>query len=223
MTRITKVFASISLSLLILFATFFYVMGWETFYAYEIKKNNISDAVGISEEDLLPLYLVLTDYMVGKVDSIQIDTSVNGVDTPMYNQREIDHMVDVKFIISLLKRFIYALLVVLALSLFYLLRKKTDLKSIFIGQFYTTIAVFLGVIGMAMTDFNAYFIKFHQLFFTNDLWLLDPKTDRMIMLLPEVIFRDIVVVIVVGYALVSFFMATSGTLFLLRHKKICEV
>ena len=41
-------------------------------------------------------------------------------------------------------------------------------------------------------DFNRAFVYFHELFFTNDLWILDPKTDWMIRLLPENFFSGIV-------------------------------
>lgn len=78
----------------------------------------------------------------------------------------------------------------------------------------------MGFVGMAMTDFNKYFIKFHEIFFTNDLWLLNPLTDRMIMLLPEVFFRDIVLVIVMSYGFVSLFLAITGTIFDKKMRKV---
>ncbi len=39
-------------------------------------------------------------------------------------------------------------------------------------------------------DFDALFIRFHQLVFTNDLWLLDPATDALIRMLPEPFFES---------------------------------
>ena len=41
-----------------------------------------------------------------------------------------------------------------------------------------------------MTDFHRYFMIFHEMFFTNDLWLLDPDTDLLIRMLPEGFFLD---------------------------------
>ncbi|MCT1989293.1 DUF1461 domain-containing protein, partial [Helcococcus kunzii] len=40
-------------------------------------------------------------------------------------------------------------------------------------------------------DFSSAFVKFHKIFFDNDLWLLDPKTDLMIRMLPEKYFLNI--------------------------------
>ena len=44
-----------------------------------------------------------------------------------------------------------------------------------------------------MSDFNKYFLLFHEMFFSNDLWLLNPETDLLIRMLPEGFFLDMVV------------------------------
>ena len=49
-------------------------------------------------------------------------------------------------------------------------------------------------------DFSSFWTKFHHIFFTNDLWLLDYDTDRMIRICPEQLFFDIVV----RFALIGF-------------------
>ena len=51
----------------------------------------------------------------------------------------------------------------------------------------------LPVVGLgiaAAVDFNGVFIKFHHIFFDNDLWLFDPAEDFMIRMLPEGLFYD---------------------------------
>ena len=40
----------------------------------------------------------------------------------------------------------------------------------------------------AAIDFDGLFRLFHSLLFNNDLWLLNPKTDLMIRMLPEAFF-----------------------------------
>ena len=40
------------------------------------------------------------------------------------------------------------------------------------------------------TDFSKYFVMFHHIFFTNDLWILDPATDMLINIVPEGFFMD---------------------------------
>lgn len=123
MTKLLHIIGAISLSLLLLFSVFMLMMDFEPFYTYEIKKNGIAARTGIPEEELLPLYMVLTDYMKGDVASIQLDATVNGTVMPMYNQREIDHMVDVKGLIDLLKYVMSALVVLTIGCGAYLYRK----------------------------------------------------------------------------------------------------
>jgi integral membrane protein (TIGR01906 family) len=43
--------------------------------------------------------------------------------------------------------------------------------------------VLVGV--LSLLDFDALWTRFHQIAFRNDLWLLDPRTDYLIMLFPE--------------------------------------
>lgn len=55
---------------------------------------------------------------------------------------------------------------------------------------------FLTVGGLAALDFNRAFILFHTLFFPGkDNWLFDPHTDQIILILPEVFFRNCAILI----------------------------
>ena len=58
-------------------------------------------------------------------------------------------------------------------------------------------ALFLGLAGLlaliCALDFNRAFIAFHHLFFTNDLWLLDPRTDLLIRICPQSMFMGMAV------------------------------
>ena len=49
------------------------------------------------------------------------------------------------------------------------------------------------------TDFTKYFILFHKIFFTNDLWMFDSATDYMIRMLPEGFFSDMVLRIGIAF------------------------
>ena len=77
-----------------------------------------------------------------------------------------------------------------------LIRTKVDWKRLLPKSFLITIGSFIGVTLVAgvlfMTDFHRYFMIFHEIFFKNDLWLLDPDTDLLIRMLPEGFFLDMV-------------------------------
>lgn len=54
-----------------------------------------------------------------------------------------------------------------------------------------TVFGLITVLGLIIsTDFTKYFILFHHIFFTNDLWILDPATDMLINIVPEGFFMD---------------------------------
>lgn len=67
--------------------------------------------------------------------------------------------------------------------------KRLIPKSLCIGT-GAVFAVALVLIGIISTDFTKYFIVFHKIFFNNDLWVLDPRTDMLINIVPEGFFFD---------------------------------
>ena len=56
-------------------------------------------------------------------------------------------------------------------------------------------------------DFDGLFIAFHRVFFTNDLWILDPRTDLLIQLMPEAFFAEYARDILLSLAPVLLLMA----------------
>ena len=70
------------------------------------------------------------------------------------------------------------------------------------------------IVMAALIDFNTFWTNFHLIFFRNDLWLLNPNTDRLILMVPLNFFitlvTRIIIVSVVGLSamigLVYFFV-----------------
>ena len=59
-------------------------------------------------------------------------------------------------------------------------------KTKLVKNYILVIIVVLLILAIFIaSDFSKYFIKFHELFFDNDLWVLNPETDIMIRMLPE--------------------------------------
>ena len=71
--------------------------------------------------------------------------------------------------------------------------------------------VIVGLAGIAsLFDFSALFTQLHFLSFSNDLWMLDPRSDRLIQLFPLGFFFDAAVRIAVQtVALGALFFAAS--------------
>lgn len=61
-------------------------------------------------------------------------------------------------------------------------------------------------------NFHAAWFKFHEIFFSNDLWLMDPEKDLMIQMLPEPFFFGMVKRI--GLTVLAGMIGLSGLYFI---------
>ncbi len=141
---------------------------------------DILPEAGISEEMLEEVDGALADYLRG--DAAALD------DTP-FNQTERTHMADCYELFVLLRRVIFApgAAMLVLLSAAYFLRCKRPDRAARIGA-YVPGGLLLALAAWGLFDFPSLFTAFHRLFFSNDLWLLDPATDLLIRICPESMF-----------------------------------
>lgn len=182
------------------------------FYKEQYSHRNTAEYIGVSQNDLLMVTDVLLDYTSGQRSDMIVNVEVDGVMTQYYNQREIDHMVDVRdlYLNVLQIRNILGVFVLTNLGLLIVFRRKTAAKELKFGLTWATIGLGTALLAIgtyAILDFESFWTAFHKVFFTNDLWLLDPSTDRLINMVPEGFFIDLIVMIVThfGLALLSLF------------------
>lgn len=103
-------------------------------------------------------------------------------------------MVDVQhlFLAAIAIRRICAVIILLSIALLW--RTKADIKRLLPRMLCIGTALFFALTAalaaIISTDFTKYFILFHKIFFTNDLWILDPSTDLLINIVPEPFFVD---------------------------------
>lgn len=177
------------------------------FYTTRYEKYNFAPTLGVSSEDLNESIKILLDYLEDERDDIHGEITLHGVKQETYNKRETDHMVDVKALYqhALMAGYISAAGMVVLFIYFILFERKKWIAYLTRG-FLIALAcllTFLAFIGIwCMYDFTAFWTWFHTIFFTNDLWLLDPRTDFMINMLPEIIFSELVQAIVFRVLLV---------------------
>ena len=168
--------------------------GW---YERSYEKYGVLDDLEMQMEDVIHVTKEMMTYLRGNRADLVVETNVDGEVREFFNDREKAHMVDVKnlFVGGLWIRRI-AILVFL-FSIVFLIRSEADWKKILPKSFLIGLGVFIGITGGAgllfMSDFNKYFLLFHEMFFGNDLWLLNPETDLLIRMLPEGFFLDMVV------------------------------
>jgi integral membrane protein (TIGR01906 family) len=54
-----------------------------------------------------------------------------------------------------------------------------------------TLLLLVAVAALSLLDFGELFVRFHQLSFRNDLWMLDPRRDYLLMLFPQGFWLDV--------------------------------
>ncbi|MHB8193792.1 MAG: TIGR01906 family membrane protein [Bellilinea sp.] len=131
--------------------------------------------------------------------------------TPVFNERELSHMVDVKVFFKAAMRGWLGLLIFLAvagLAAWRTHRSKNYWQAVSTGGWLT-----LGIIGLILVtvflNFRALFTVFHQLFFEGDTWLFY-YSDTLIRLFPMRLWQDLFIAIGLFTIAGGFFFALKG-------------
>jgi integral membrane protein (TIGR01906 family) len=125
---------------------------------------------------------------------IDIVATKNGQSFDLFNQKEILHLKDVKGLVQLdYAALIFSTLYVLIFGAIFLARKTGHWQQL-AGSIVQGSLLSLGLIALlgiiSLIDFNWLFVQFHLLSFANDLWLLNPDTDYLIMMFPQGFWVD---------------------------------
>lgn len=166
------------------------------FYQKEYEKYQVTESLYMDMEDVMEVTSYMMDYLIGKEEVLSIETEVEGRTQDFFNEQDRLHMEDVKnlFLGGLKLRTVMLLLA--AVLVLFLIFTKADLKKMLTGAYFAALGVFAvliaGLLVSFAVDFTASFTVFHEIFFTNDLWMFDPAEDYMIRMLPEGFFYDMV-------------------------------
>ena len=183
-----------SLFLLLITAT----LGWEVnnmrLYEYGFDKYEISQSTGIDRPELTKVARNLIDYFNSKSESAQILVSGGEQDFNLFNERELIHLKDVKGLVQLDYWVLGIVLwLIIVFSLVLSLWSKTGWKELIRALFWGSV-ITLGIMAFlalwSLLGFEKLFIVFHQVSFSNEYWMLDPRTDYLIRLFPGGFFYD---------------------------------
>ncbi len=194
--HVLKHFIAIAITLNIFLLVFQYFAFNETYYLNQFQNLEVAETIGINEEDLQKVTHALVQSIKSGPESLMVVAKVDGLPRLFFNAKERQHMVDVYHLFQGGQRFVFIiqLLMVVSILLMYQVNSKNIdcfIKPLKYALFYASgFLVFLA--SLYFIDFNWAFTRFHELFFSNDLWLLDPRKDRLIMLMPLPFFIDFV-------------------------------
>lgn len=191
-----------------------------SFYTRQYEQMHLAQQLGVSETDLDRSIVTLLDYLQDKRSDIQVEITKDNQKQEAFNQRETDHMVDVKALYQNAMRVGFIALALALILIIYIGRQKNGWAFLTKGVLEASAAflVFIGFLAIWMAmDFTDFWTRFHHLFFSNDLWLLTPGVDFMIDMLPEAVFNRLVVSIV-GTVVVILLGINAGCLYYQRKK-----
>ncbi|SHK02911.1 TIGR01906 family membrane protein [Tepidibacter formicigenes] len=153
------------------------------FYFSEYDKNNVYKNVKYSKEDIKNITYNLTNYLSNSDKKLDYKK--------VFGIKEIKHMKDVKILFNLgltIKNLITVVVITIVIlsfkdykNLLYFTNKSLIIVNIF----------FLFICSLISLSYYNSFTLFHKIFFSNDLWLLNPKESIIINLLPLEFFKHI--------------------------------
>ncbi len=157
----------------------------QDYYLKSFRDNNIEALTGKSNKELKNISKNIIDYLRGGKDESLLEQD--------FNDKEVAHMKDVYDLFELARtiKLISAILTIL-IVLYYLSQTASKIMGKWLGLgLFVNHALIIIVAILVIVDFQKYFTIFHKIFFNNDLWILDPKTDLLIQMLPEAFFINI--------------------------------
>lgn len=191
------------------------------YFRKEYQKYDIPSAVHMELDDLLYVTDEMMDYLKDYRENLVIETTINGETREFFNQREKDHMKDVK---ALFLDAIWIRRGCILCFLFFggILWKRKKLSVLYRSFQIASGVFFFTAIGLAFwisRDFFQAFQRFHHVFFRNQLWILNPKTDLLINIVPQPFFVDTALRIGILFAVGVIGIWCICTFLLQREKK----
>jgi integral membrane protein (TIGR01906 family) len=154
------------------------------------------DDYGFSTSDRLQWGQYSIDYLLGKVSQAEFSTQTLPDGSPLFNEREISHMLDVRNLtvpVLLIWKVILSFFVLVLVLSFSGKWSADYLKALDRGAQFTILLIALILVSVWL-NFDLLFTKFHQLFFTGDTWLFY-LSDNLIRLFPMRFWRDLFIFI----------------------------
>ena len=214
------IFALLLPVFLILFNTS-YITNSEWLYDYGWWRNDIANRTGLPTSQLNRGADQIKEYFGNDAELLDLRVDYVGTEVSLYKEREILHMVDVKALMQAVFAITrwagVALLLLLGIGLLVLKEQVFSLLLRSLKWSAIGTAAFLVVFGgTAAIDFGWLFTQFHFLSFANDLWMLDPYNDYLIIMFPQQFFLE--ATLFIGLLTVIDFGLLTGLAWLARKR-----
>lgn len=166
--------------ILVLLMSTIAVAKFKPLYSYSIEILKIEDSALISKDEMKENYNYVIDYLFNDEKAFNLPTLPSSEDGAVHFW-EVKKLFQLGIGVMVLSLIILAFAIVIYNKRF---KDKLYLKYLSRGLIITPLALII-VISL---NFNYFFTIFHKIFFNNDKWLFDPRTDPIINILPEEYF-----------------------------------
>ena len=203
--KIWKYLVCLNMLIIILLLSVYTTATDRQFYENQYVKNTTNVQIGITIEDLNTVTDNLLNYLTGQRENLNMKANIQGVEREVFDEQEKLHMIDVKeLFLSVINVFI--ILLVFDIISLIILYRNNPIKSYF-KQYKNTLLISsiacltLGVV--FYFNFNWFWTNFHHVFFSNDLWILDPNISVMINMFPIEFFLSMCITILIKFAIMA--------------------
>ena len=186
-------------------AVIFYVCFDINFYKEFYQKENIANYIDTSSDNLINNTQNLLNYLNKKEQ----------LNTDWFSEKDILHMVDVQNLYTFSHSIMIYCFITFILStiiIILILRGKSLLyiTKIFNKVLLLFIVLVGGLSAVIAYNFNSFWIKFHTILFSNDLWLLSPDESNLIKMVPEEFFISLITRIIIHIFIVFFVLLITN-------------
>lgn len=178
--NLLRLIFSMSLFLFVIISSVKITLNFRPLYYFDIKYLNLEKYTSLNNLQIKSTY----DYLINYLNSSKsIDFNIPLLPS---SQEGIIHFIEVKKLF-LKFNFILGICTLITIFAIYFAIKYKDYLFLKWCSNIIFCTCFLLLSGF-LWNFDKCFTFFHKLFFNNDYWLLDPKTDPIINILPETYF-----------------------------------
>lgn len=163
-----------------------------TFPRLEYNRSSFPpDPYGFTREDRLKWSTLAVDYLLNDRGIDFLAEMKFPDDSPLYNERELSHMVDVKNVVkaALAVWVLSGLLILGSGAALWATQNQAALRAGLVGGALLTLGILGAIVLYILVNFNQFFVQFHQVFFEGGTWMF-LYSDTLIRLFPLQFWQD---------------------------------
>lgn len=152
----------------------------------------MDEKLGISVEELGCVVEEMMTWLKSPEGDLQVEVTVDQTVVPFFRERDLQHLADIAGMVHHGRIACAVLCPSIAAGVFFLIRKgrKKTLGRAYLFSWGFLLLAAMGIGLWLLVDPVGLIDTFHRIFFRNELWILNPVTDKLIWLFPVPLFQD---------------------------------